>query len=326
MLKFFHGRKSFIIVLFLLLLVPLAAPGEYIMRVAISCCFYVILAVSLNLLAGIAGQISLGHIAFYGIGAYTSALLSLKLGLPFLACFLAAGLMASLIGFFISVPSLRLSGGYLAIITISFAEVIRLILLNWMSLTRGPMGLINIPPARILGFEFRSGRTFYYFVLFIAFITVKLILNIIDSNFGRKLKAIRDDEYAAEAMGINNYRCKIITFTIVAFFAGLGGSMYAHLMMYIDPSSFVSNESSIILSMVVLGSMGNIWGSIIAAVVLTALPELMRGFAAYRMLVYGLILVTVMLLKTVKQDRLKGRVSAVLTRVRELCHGAFADR
>jgi len=310
------NKKALLVsaVLVLCIILPLVAPTEYFIRVSIICGFYVILAVSLNLLSGVAGQISLGHIAFYGIGAYTSALLSLKLHIPFLLCFLAAGLMAGLIGFFIAVPSLRLSGGYLAVITIGFAEVIRLILLNWMGLTRGPMGLVNIPSAGIFGFEMDSNKRFYFFVLAICLLVIKLIRNIVNSNFGRKLKAIRDDELAAEAMGINIYKSKIITFTIVSAIAGLAGSMYAHLMLYIDPSSFISNESMIILSMVVLGGMGNIGGSIAAAILLTALPELLRGFANYRMLCYGLALVVLMLMKTIDKDELKDRLQSMWKR------------
>lgn len=297
-----YTKILLIVVLAICLALPIVAPSDYIVRIAINCTFYVLLATSLNLLCGVAGQISLGHIGFYGIGAYTSALLALKLHMPFLVCLLAAAIFSAIMGFLISIPSLRMSGGYLAIITLSFSEVIRLILLNWMSLTRGPVGLVNIPSASIFGFEMDTARKYFYFVFAVCIVAILILRNIINSNFGRKLRAINDDEYASEAMGINNYRSKIITFTIASSIAGTTGSLFAHLMMYIDPSSFVSAESNMILSMVVLGGMGNLAGSTIAAVILTALPELMRGFAKYRMLVYGFVLIAMMLLKTVDKE------------------------
>lgn len=286
----------------LALILPLMGLSNYLVRVMVNCLLYVALALSLNLLSGICGQISLGHIGFYAIGAYTSALLSIRLGLPFLVCFLGAGLVAGLLGLAIALPSLRLSGGYLAIITLSFSEVIRLILLNWIDLTNGPMGLAGISPIIIGGYRFSSNKPYYYLMLTFCVLLILGMRNIISSNYGRKLKAMRDDEIAAEAMGVNNYKQKVVVFAVVALIAGLVGSVYAHCMRYIDPYCFKTDFSMLILSMVVLGGMGSIRGSVIAAIVLTALPETLREFDRYRMLAYGLALVIMMLFKTIQKD------------------------
>ena len=286
----------------LLAVLPFLGFTNYMVRVMVNCLLYVALALSLNLFSGVCGQISLGHIGFFCIGAYTSALLALKLNLPFILCFLAAGLMAGLVGLCIAIPSLKLSGGYLAIITLSFSEVIRLIILNWVELTRGPMGLPNIPPISFFGWAFKSNKPYYYFMLVFCILLVILMRNLIDSRYGRDLKAIRDDEIASEAMGVNNYRDKVVVFATVALIAGLVGSVFAHCMRFIDPSSFKIDVSMLILSMVVLGGMGNLTGSVIAAVVLILLPEVLRGFENYRMLCYGLALVVMMLMRAIKPE------------------------
>ena len=285
-----------------LMILPFTGLSNYAIRILVNCLLYSVLALSLNMFSGICGQISLGHIGFYCIGAYTSALMALKLETPFFVCFLSAGLLAGIAAFLIGVPALRLSGGYLAIITLSFSEIIRLVIVNWVSFTRGPMGLPGIPPISIFGLKFSSNIPYYFFMLVFCIIVVVLMRNIINSAYGRDLKAIRDDEIASEAMGINNYWNKVVVFSAAAFVAGLAGSVYAHCMRFIDPTSFKTDVSFLVLSMVVLGGMGNIAGSIIAAVVLTILPELLRGFDEFRMLFYGLALIIMMLLRVIKPE------------------------
>lgn len=297
-------RNQVLLALFIAALIALPFLGltNYMVRVLVNCLIYSVLALSLNLFSGICGQISLGHVGFFCIGAYTSALVSLRAGLPFVVCFLAAGILAGIAAMIIGVPSLKLSGGYLAVITLSFSEVIRLIIVNWVDFTRGPMGLPGIPPISFFGFKFQSNIPYYFFMLVFCAVLVIVMRNLIGSAYGRELKAIRDDEIASEAMGINNYRTKVIVFVVAATVAGLAGSVYAHCMRFIDPTAFKTDVSMLILSMVVLGGMGNIAGSIIAAVVLTILPELLRGFNDYRMLFYGLALVIMMLLRTIKPE------------------------
>lgn len=285
------------ILLAVLLVFPLMGFSQYVYRIAVVSVLYAILAMSLNLIAGVAGQISLGHIAFYGIGAYTSALLCVNFGISVWVGILAAFVVSMLFGLLIAIPTLKLSGGYLAILTMSFAEIIRLILLNWTSVTRGPMGILNIPKPSLFGYTIKSSGAFLYLVLAVAIIVYIGLHNLIHSRFGRNLQALRDDEISSESMGINVYRYKVIAFVISTGIAGVAGALFASYMEFIDPSSFISDESTVILSMVVLGGMGNMNGSIIAAALLTILPEALRSFSDYRMLVYGVVLVAMMLLK-----------------------------
>lgn len=302
-------KKLVIIVLLALLLIfPQMGFKPYVYRVGVLCLIYAILASSLNLLSGIAGQISLGHIAYYGIGAYSSALVALRWGWPHWASLMVAFVMAGFAGLIIGLPSLRLSGGYLAITTLGFAEIIRLIMVNWYSLTNGPLGLLNIPRPVYFGYTIKENRDYFYLVLFILIITVIVWNNLINSKFGRNLKALRDDEISAETCGINCYRHKVTACVLAAAFAGMAGSLYAHYFIFLEPGTFESSESTVILSMVVLGGMGNMWGAIISAVILTFLPEALRGFSDYRMFVYGVLLVFMMLSKTVNWRALSEKI------------------
>lgn len=295
------------IVIFLLIF-PQMGFQPYIYRVGVLCMIYAILAVSLNLLSGVAGQISLGHIAYYGVGAYASALVALNFGWPHWSLLLVAFFCAAVMGLIIGLPSLRLSGGYLAITTLGFAEIIRLLLINWYDLTNGPLGLLNIPRPVYFGYTIRENRDYFYLVLIVLIITVAILYNLINSRFGRNLKALRDDEISAETCGINCYRHKVVACVIAAGFAGVAGSLYAHYFIFLEPSTFVSDESTVILSMVVLGGMGNMWGAMIAATILTFLPEALRVFAEYRMFSYGVLLVAMMLGKTVDWRGLRYRI------------------
>lgn len=300
------------ILLAAMLVFPLMGFSQYVYRIAVVSVLYAILAMSLNLIAGVAGQISLGHIAFYGIGAYTSALLCVNFGVSVWVGILAAFVVSMLFGLLIAIPTLKLSGGYLAILTMSFAEIIRLILLNWTSVTRGPMGILNIPKPSLFGYTIKSSGAFLYLVLTVAIIVYIGLHNLIHSRFGRNLQALRDDEISSESMGINVYRYKVIAFVISTGVAGVAGALFASYMEFIDPSSFISDESTVILSMVVLGGMGNMNGSIIAAALLTILPEALRSFSDYRMLVYGAVLVAMMLLKITDWAAIKRSLKTAL--------------
>lgn len=293
-----------------LLIFPQMGFRPYIYRVGVLCLIYAILAASLNLLSGIAGQISLGHIAYYGVGAYTSALLALNFGLPHWLLLIISFCVAAFTGLLIGLPSLRLSGGYLAITTLGFAEIIRLVMINWRSLTQGPLGLLKIPRPVYFGLVIKENKDYFYLALTVLIITVVILYNLINSKFGRNLKALSDDEISSETCGINCYAHKVMACVIAAGFAGVAGSLYAHYFIFIEPGTFASSESTVILSMVVLGGMGNMWGAIVAAIVLTFLPESLRAFSDYRMFVYGLLLVSMMLGKTVKWRGLRHRIAA----------------
>jgi branched-chain amino acid transport system permease protein len=245
----------------------------------------IILAVSLNLINGIAGQFSLGHAGFMAIGAYVSALISIYLQWPFIVALLCGGLAAAFIGILIGLPTLRLKGDYLAIATLGLGEIIRVVILN-LDITKGARGLTGIPRT-----------TTIFWVEAIAIITVIVTINLMRSTHGRALLSIREDEIAAEAMGINTTYYKVFAFATGAFFAGIAGGLFAHIMGYIAPKNFDFMRSIEILVIVVLGGLGSITGSIVATIVLTVLPEALRGFAQYRMVLYSAMLIMMMLFR-----------------------------
>lgn len=245
----------------------------------------IILASSLNLATGYLGQLTLGHAGFMSVGAYVSALCSIHLGLPFIASLLIGALTAAIIGIIIGIPTLRLKGDYLCIITLAFNEIIRVIMVN-LSITNGSKGLVGIPR-----------NTNFAIVFFSAAVTVFVIYSIVKSRHGRAIISIREDETASELSGIPTTYYKILAFAISAFFAGLAGGLYAHYITVISPKVFDYNKSVEILVIVVLGGMGNWKGSIIAAIVMTILPEYLRAFSQYRMLLYAAVLIIAMILK-----------------------------
>ena len=310
-----------------LLSIPFWGLSKFVMRLIVFAGIYVLLAASLNFTSGVAGQVSLGHAAFFGIGAYISALIALKLEFNFLICLLAAAAVAGIAGWLVALPAMRLSGGYLAIVTLGFGQIVYIVLLNWIDMTRGPMGLVGIPAPVLLGYKFRDPQSFYYIVLLFCILVLTVFRFLIRSRVGRNLMAIRDDETAAAAMGVNIYKEKVKAFALSAAVAGLAGSLYAHFMLFIDPSKFVGDESTAILSMVVLGGLGSMRGSVVAAIVLTALPEFLRGFSRYRMLIYGILLVVMMIAKAVDwsqyawADKLRGYFDGMGSRVKKMFMG-----
>jgi len=287
----------FIALIIAIIIFPHIVDDNYITRVATLCLMYSALAISLNLVSGFMGQVSLGHAGFLGIGAYTSAILSAKFELPFLVTALIAILMAALFGLIVGIPSLKLSGSYLAVVTLGFSEVVRLIELNWVSLTRGPMGITGIDSPIIFGIKIKSPESYYYLALVLLLINIFFIGNIINSHIGRAIMAIREDAVAASSMGINVFKYKVIVFVISAAFTGLMGAFYAHYMRFIDPSAFNFEQSTGVLGMVILGGMGSLPGSIIGATALSIIPEVLRQLSETRMLVYGLVIVFMTIFK-----------------------------
>ena len=311
----------FIIILYML---PLFISSQYVLRICVYITIYSILSCSLNLISGVAGQVSMGHSAFYGIGAYASTLIAMSFGVPWFVCLIFAFVFAFIVGVLIGIPSLRLKGGYLCICTQGFAELVRLILLNWVSVTRGPMGLTNIPRPVLFGIQIRTNSQYFYVSLTLFLLVFFLLRNIIRSKFGRNLRAIKEDDVAAEVMGIRVHREKVIAFSLAAGLAGIAGSMLAHYMVFISPTLFTSDFSTQILSMVVLGGMGSMPGCIIATTLLTAIPEALRSLNEYRMLIYGLLLIFMMLAKNVDWSvtvlgkalgRLKTSISGTYARI-----------
>lgn len=276
---------AFVIYIVMMFMMNAGIIGYYWSGVLTLACINIVLATSLNLASGYLGQLTLGHAGFMSVGAYVAALTSLHLNMPlFVGLIFGAG-VAAFIGLLIGIPTLRLKGDYLCIITLAFNEIIRIVMLN-LGITNGAKGLMGIPM-----------DTSFTVAFICVIITIFVISSIVKSRFGRAIISIREDETASELTGIPTSKYKIMAFAISAFFAGLAGGLYAHYMGMLVPSSFDYNKSVEILVMVVLGGMGNIKGSIVAAIVLTVLPEYLRAFNDYRMLLYAVVLIAAMILK-----------------------------
>ena len=289
------------------------------MDLAVLILTYVMLGWGLNIVVGLAGLLDLGYVAFYAVGAYTYALLSTELGLSFWAVLPVAGMIAASFGLLLGFPVLRLRGDYLAIVTMGFGEIIRLVLINWVDLTHGPDGIRSIPGPTFFGAVFAetapAGRqTFsemmgvpfsptqrliflYYIILVLALITNLFTQRMRRLPVGRAWEALREDETACRALGINPTSTKLTAFAIGAMFAGFAGSFFAAKQRFISPESFVFIESAIILAIVVLGGMGSQIGVVLAAALLIGLPEWFRELGSYRMIAFGLAMVLIMVFR-----------------------------
>lgn len=288
-----------------LLVLPQFVQDRYFMHIIVMSGIFSILTMSWNLLAGYTGQLNLGHAAFYGIGAYTSALMALKMGIsPWLGP-LAGGMLAAFFGFLLGFPSLRLSGPYLAITTIGFAEILRLVAMNWVGLTRGSLGLSGIPllsPIRIgdWSFQFYFEKDYYYVVLAAVLITVFVIRRLSQSEFGLTLQSMRDDEPGARSIGINISAYKLAAFTISAFFAGFAGALFAHFVRLVSPETLALHTTFDILTMTMIGGLGTLLGPILGAVSLSFLSEGLRYLEDMlqldiRLIIYGFLLILTIL-------------------------------
>jgi branched-chain amino acid transport system permease protein len=272
------------------LLLPLVVHDPYVLQTLVNAWLYGMLALSLTLVAGTAGQTSLGHAGLLAIGGYASALLAMKLGVPVMVAILAAGLITAALGTLLISPSFRLRGHYLAIVTLAIGEIVSLVILNWESLTNGPIGLGNIPPLALFGQQFVSADSIYWLTLAVLIALAILQRRLLGSHLGRTLRAIRDDEIAAQSYGISLNRYKTLVFVVSGFAAGISGAITAHMYSYINHETFGTTISVLALTMVILGGLGNIYGAIVGAVALIGLPEVFRGVADYRMLLYGVAL------------------------------------
>lgn len=282
----------FIAMLVILLVILAAFPvlvSNYILQVAVYCGIYIMLAVSLNLLIGYTGIFSMGHVAFYCVGAYTSALLATKMHMPFIVCFLAGGIVAAVIGALVGIATLRLNDVFLAFTTMGLGEVIRIIIQN-AKFTNGALGVTGIPMPKFFGHTMtRVG--FYYMVLVLVLLLIFVTYRLVHSNTGRTLMTIRDDANAAASLGINVFRYKMQVMVLSCFVAGLAGSLYATFVQYINASNFSINVSTNIIAMVTIGGMGTVSGPILGAVILQILPEAIRFLQNYRQLMFGAALV-----------------------------------
>lgn len=286
-----------LVLLLLPLLVQVFGSADFLLRIAVMIGIYIILTLSLNIIVGYAGQFALGHAAFYGIGAYTAAILMVNYHVSFWLALPAAAVVTGFFGFLLGTPVMRLKGDYLGIVTLGFGEIVRLIFVNWIDLTNGPMGIPGIPTPSIGGYSFSSNMDFYYLVLVTTAILVFIVRRLMQSGFGLNLLTVREDEIAAESIGIRPTRYKLLAFTVGAFFAGIAGALFATTAMFVSPDSFQYIESVNILAMVVLGGTASVPGSILGATVLTVAPELLRFVSDYRMILLGLVIVLMMVFK-----------------------------
>jgi len=315
--------------------------NRYLLDLGIVIATYAMLGFGLNIVVGLAGLLNLGYAAFYAIGAYSYALIALTFGLSFWICLPLGGVLAALTGIILGFPVLRLRGDYLAIVTLGFGEIIRLILLNWQTLTGGPNGISGIPRPSFFGLPFNSAdngfaATFglpyspthrvvflYYVILALALITVWVTLRLRRLPIGRAWEALREDEIACRALGINTTMTKLTAFAIGAMFGGFAGAFFATRQGFISPESFTFGESALVLAIVVLGGMGSQLGVAVAAAVMLGGFEFFREFEQYRMLVFGAAMVAIVIYRP--RGLVATRKPSVLLRARKIVPAAIVQ-
>ena len=297
-----HPRYKYVFV-GLLLIAAIVFPhilSSYQVNIMITALMYVVLGLGLNIVVGMAGLLDLGFVAFYAVGAYTYALLNMHFGLGFWSTLPIGATLAAFAGILLGFPVLRLRGDYLAIVTLGFGEIIRLVLENWGDFSKGPSGISNIARPGFFGMEMSldAAINFNYYLMIVFVIgTIFVVNRLQDSRIGRAWIALREDEIACQAMGIDKQKTKLVAFALGAFWAGGMGVVFAAKTTFVNPASFTFLESAIILAIVVLGGMGSIVGVILAALLLILLPEYLRSLSQYRMLCFGAVLVLMMIFR-----------------------------
>jgi len=282
------------------LLYPLVMKDAYFMHMAILIGINILLAISINILLGYTGQLSLGHAAFFGVGAYASALMHLGLGIPLWGGMGAAMIFSGLLGWIVAKLAFKLRGAYFVIMTIGIAEVLKLVALNWVDLTKGPMGLTDIAvPTLVLGplgkVHFGDKIPYYYLILFLVLFCAYLQYRLVYSSFGRAFISIRENEDLAESVGINCYKYLVIAVVISASIAGVAGSLYAHYVSFIDPGVFAFFVSVNAVMTVIGGGQGSLVGPIVGAILFTLIPEWLRIFGDARMAVYAVVVIVIVI-------------------------------
>ncbi|MDD2388652.1 MAG: branched-chain amino acid ABC transporter permease [Desulfobacterales bacterium] len=301
--KLFEDRRLYIPTLAGLAVFVVLFPfvfSVYQISIMTTALIYVVLGLGLNIVVGLAGLLDLGYVAFYAVGAYAYALLNYHFGLGFWAVLPVGAALGALFGILLGFPVLRLRGDYLAIVTLGFGEIIRLILENWNEFSFGPSGIANIPRPGFFGLELslETANIYMYFLMIaLALFTIAVVNRLQNSRIGRAWIALREDEIACQAMGIDKTRTKLTAFALGATWAGMMGVIFAAKTTFINPASFTFLESAMILSIVVLGGMGSITGVILGALLLILLPEYLRAFSDYRMILFGAAMVVMMVFR-----------------------------
>ena len=284
-----------IILVVVLLTLPLYIKSPYILRLVNVAAIWSIIVLGLHFVLGMTGQISIGQGAFFGIGAYTSALLTTDMGCSFWLALPVSCLISAIFGILLGFPAIKIRTHYLALVTIGFAEIFRLVMMNWTSFTHGASGISRIPAPSFFGISLSNDLRYYYLVLPLFFIAVLSASLISGSNIGRAMKAIKEREVAAQSLGINVRTMKVLAFTLGAAYAGVGGSLYAHLVTYINPDSFTLAESINALIIILIGGIGSVAGAVVGSVVITFLPEALRFIRGYHMLFFSICLIALMI-------------------------------
>jgi len=284
--------------LLVLIAVPFALSEEpYLLAIINFTIVYAILCLGLNLILGYAGLLSLGHAAFYGIGAYATAILMARHGFGFLPALVISGLLALLMGFVLGLPTRKVRGDYFCLLTIAFGEIFRLVSQAWIDFTGGAMGIVGIPIPNVLGWQITSETDFYLLGMVLLLFTYVTLRMLIASKYGRAFIAIREDELAASVMGINTSSYKILIFSIGCFYAGLAGSYLAVYQTTVTPSNFRLEESCLMIIMVIVGGMGRLEATFAGVALMTIAIEFLRPFAEYRLLLIGAIMILVLLFR-----------------------------
>jgi branched-chain amino acid transport system permease protein len=283
------------LVLLVLLLLPYLGVNAYTLHLVALSGIYAIIVMGLNMIFGYTGQISLGHAAYFAIGAYTSAILTAYLGFPFSVAIICAGLASLAFGIVVGIPSLKLEGSYLAMATIGFSEIVRMILVNWTKLSGGPAGISGIPDPSFFGLVLHTVYQKYYLIVGVAAVAFICYRKLVRSHYGTQFVAVRESAIAAQAMGVNASGIKLLAFGLSTLYAGIAGSLYAHLNRYVAPDGFHVQESITLLLMVVLGGRGSVLGPILGAFVLVEARESLRMLKDYNMLVYGFAIMVFMI-------------------------------
>lgn len=276
-------------------LIPLFVREDYTLRVLNMVMLYSIIALSINLIVGISGQLDFGRSAFVGLGAYWSAIMMVRFDFPFLIAFLTAGLFCAVLGLALGMICRKSEFDYLSLITIGFNEICRLIFLNWIPVTNGAMGIRLVPPPSLLGFSVDTSTKYFYFSLALLIVSYIAIQRIIKSKWGRAFEALRDDPIAAAYSGIKVPDYKVLNFALASFFTGIAGSAIVHYTAYASPFNYTMDESIYTLQMAILGGLGSLPGSILGAALLVIGPEISRTFYEYRLMFIGLLMVVLMI-------------------------------
>ena len=278
-----------------LIVLPFLMPSDYWKQLLIQAIIYSVIVVGYNFVTGDIGQLSMAQQGFFAIGAYTTALLSTSAAWPWWACLLSSVVFTGLVGAIVGIPTLRVRGQYLIMVTMAFSEIVRLLATNFGELTGGASGVMKIPYPSLFGWSFESKNSIYFLYLGIAAVMILIAYRVRSTKYGRAFLAIRDGELAADVMGLNTTYVKVVAFGLSAVFAGVGGSMFASSFNYISPDTFTLSQTVLILVMLLIGGEGSIAGAVVGAVVLTYLPEFLRFTRSYYIFIYGVMIVLITL-------------------------------